>query len=114
AAYDNAIKREDQCLAAEPAREQAELYEAMGRNRETLRALGLSHRLFAKLKAERNLADLATRVERLETRFFDIVHRWAQAIESKDPYTLGHCERVAEYACALARETGLEDLTMSW
>lgn len=113
-AYANAMKREDLFLAAETAREQAELYEAMGRNRETLRALGLSHRLFAKLKAERNLADLATRVERLEMRFFDIVHRWAQNIESKDPYTLGHCERVAEYACALAREIGLEDLTMFW
>jgi putative nucleotidyltransferase with HDIG domain len=113
-AYANAMKREDLLLAAETAREQAELYEILGRNRETLRALGLSHRLFTRLKARRNLADLATRVERLETRFFDIVHRWAQHIESKDPYTAGHCERVAEYACALAREVGLEDLTMFW
>lgn len=114
AAYENAMKREDLLLAAETAREQAELYEILGRNRETLRALGLSHRLFTRLEAKRNLADLAARVERLETRFFDIVHRWAQHIESKDPYTRGHCERVAEYACALAREVGLEDLTMFW
>ena len=114
AAYGNAMKREDLLLAAETAREQAELHETLGRNRETLRALGLSHRLFTRLKAKRNLADLAARVERLETRFFDIVHRWAQHIESKDPYTRGHCERVAEYACALAREVGLEDLTMFW
>jgi putative nucleotidyltransferase with HDIG domain len=114
AAYANATKREDLLLAAETAREQAELFEAMGRNRETLRALGLSHRLFTRLKATRKLADVTSRVERLETRFFDIVHRWAQTIESKDPYTRGHCERVAEYACALAREVGLEDLTMFW
>ena len=114
AAYQGAMKREDLLLAAETAREQAELYEAMGRNRETLRALGQSHRLFAQLKATRKLADVASRVERLETRFFDVVHRWAQNIESKDPYTRGHCERVAEYACALAREIGLEDLTMFW
>jgi putative nucleotidyltransferase with HDIG domain len=113
-AMDGANRREDLLLAAETAREEAELFEAMGKNRETLRALGLSHRLFGKLKASRSLADIATRVERLETRFFDIVHRWAQNIESKDPYTLGHCERVAEYACALAREVGLEDLTMFW
>jgi putative nucleotidyltransferase with HDIG domain len=113
-AFENAMKREDLLLAAETAREQAELFERMGRNRETLRALGLSHRLFTRLKAARNLADIASRVERLETRFFDIVHRWAQNIESKDPYTRGHCERVAEYACALAREVGLEDLTMFW
>lgn len=114
AAYVNATKREDLLLAAETAREQAELFELMGKNRETLRALGLSHRLFTKLKAARNLADIASRVERLETRFFDLVHKWAQTIESKDPYTLGHCERVAEYACALAHEVGLEDLTMFW
>jgi putative nucleotidyltransferase with HDIG domain len=113
-AYSNAMRREDLFLAAETALEQAEVFDALGRNRETLRALGLSHRLFIKLRAERNLADLATRVERLETRFFDIVHRWAETIESKDPYTAGHCERVAEYACALAREVGLEDLTMFW
>jgi len=113
-AMEGAMKRQDLLLAAETAREQAELYELMGKNRETLRALGQSHRLFLKLKAARNLADIATRVERLETRFFDIVHRWAQNIESKDPYTRGHCERVAEYACALAREIGLEDLTMFW
>jgi putative nucleotidyltransferase with HDIG domain len=113
-AIENATRREDLLLSAETAREQAELYELMGRNRDTLRALGQSHRMFTRLKAARNLADIAARVERLETRFFDLVHRWAQSIESKDPYTLGHCERVAEYACALAREIGLEDLTMFW
>jgi putative nucleotidyltransferase with HDIG domain len=113
-AIENATRREDLLLSAETAREQAELYELMGRNRDTLRALGQSHRMFTRLKAARNLADIAARVERLETRFFDLVHRWAQSIESKDPYTLGHCERVAEYACALAREIGLEDLNMFW
>jgi putative nucleotidyltransferase with HDIG domain len=113
-AYQGAMKREDLLLAAETAREQAEVYEAMGRNSDTLRALGLSHRLFTKLRAARKLADVASRIESLETRFFDIVHRWAQTIESKDPYTRGHCERVAEYASALAREIGLEDLTMFW
>jgi putative nucleotidyltransferase with HDIG domain len=114
AAFQGALKREDLLLAAETAREQAELYEVKGQNQETLRALGQSHRLFGKLKATHKLADVQSRIERLETRFFDIVQRWAQTIESKDPYTLGHCERVAEYACALAREIGLEDLTMFW
>jgi putative nucleotidyltransferase with HDIG domain len=113
-AYASAMEREDRLLAAEVAREQAELYEMLGRNRDTLRALGLSHRIYSSLHAERYLSDLARRIERLESRFFDIVHRWAQTIESKDPYTSGHCERVAEYACALAREIGLEDITMFW
>jgi putative nucleotidyltransferase with HDIG domain len=114
AAYDNAMAREDLLLAAETAREQAELYEMLGRNRDTLNALTASHRLFTKLRAERSLADLARRVDRLESRFYNVVRRWAQTIESKDAYTLGHCERVAEYACALARDVGIDDMTMFW
>ena len=50
-AYEQATAREDLLLAAETAREQAELYLALGRNRETLQALSLSHRLFTQLRA---------------------------------------------------------------
>jgi len=113
-AYDDAMRREDLLLAAETAREQAVLYESMDRNRETLRALSQSHRLFTKLRAQRDLADLQRRVGRLERQFYDIVTRWAQTIESKDAYTRGHCERVADYACALARDVGFDDITMFW
>ncbi len=35
----------------------------------------------------------------------------AQAIELKDPYTKGHCDRVAGYALALAKEAGLDEDT---
>jgi putative nucleotidyltransferase with HDIG domain len=113
-AYANAMGREDLLLAAETAREQAELYELVGRNRDTLQALSLSHRLFTKLRAERNLADLASHADRLEGRFYDVVRRWARTIESKDQYTLNHCERVADYACALARDVGFDEMTMFW
>jgi putative nucleotidyltransferase with HDIG domain len=114
AAFDNATRREDLLLAAETAREQADLSELMGKNRETLQALSLSHRLFTQLRAQRNLADLKRRVSRLETRFEDVVTRWAHNIESKDVYTHGHCERVADYACALARDVGFDEMTMFW
>ena len=113
-AFQNATRREDLLLAAETAREQAELSERMGKNRETLQALSLSHRLFTQLRAQRNLADLKRRVSRLETRFYDVVTRWAHNIESKDVYTHGHCERVADYACALARDVGFDEMTMFW
>ena len=86
----------------------------MGKNRETLQSLSLSHRLFTKLRAQRNLADVKRRVGRLETRFYDVVTRWAHNIESKDAYTLGHCERVADYSCALARDVGFDEMTMFW
>lgn len=114
AAYQSAIAREDLLLGGESARELAELYEATGRSRDTLQALTRAHRLFGRLRAGRDLLDLHQRVERLETRFYDVVHVWAQTIESKDVYTHGHCERVAEYACALARETGMDELTLFW
>jgi putative nucleotidyltransferase with HDIG domain len=113
-AYDSAMQREDLLLAAETGREQASLYEVMGKNRETLQALLRSHKHFTKLRAQRNLADLQRRIARLENSFYDIVGRWAQSIESKDAYTLGHCERVADYACALARDVGFDDITMFW
>ena len=114
AAYQHATRREDLLLAAETARERAELSELMGKNRETLQSLSLSHRLFTQLRSQRNLADLRRRVGRLETRFTDIVTNWAHNIESKDAYTLGLCERVADYACALARDVGLDEMTLFW
>ena len=114
AAYDNAMSREDLLLAGETAKEQAELFELMNKNRETLQALTQSHRLFTKLESQRNLAELQERVGRLEDRFYLVVARWAGSIESKDAYTRGHCERVADYACALARDIGFDEMTMFW
>ena len=108
------MRREDLLLAAETAREQAELYEMMGKNREMLQALSLSHTLFTKLRAQHNSPTCERRIGRLERRFYDVVTNWAQTIESKDAYTLGHCERVADYACALARDIGFDEITMFW
>jgi len=113
-AYDQAMAREDLSLAAETAREQAELFLVMGRNRDTLQALSLSHRLFTRLRARRELADVTRKLRELEDRFQDLVRQWAQSIESKDPYTLGHCERVERYACAIAADLGFDATTLFW
>ncbi|HEU4996254.1 MAG TPA: HD domain-containing phosphohydrolase [Gemmatimonadaceae bacterium] len=113
-AFDQATAREDLLLAAETAREQAELYLALGRNRDTLQALSLSHRLFTQLRAQRDLADVTRRLRGLESRFHVLVQQWAQSIESKDAYTLGHCERVADYACAIATDMGMDETTLFW
>jgi putative nucleotidyltransferase with HDIG domain len=113
-AYEQALKREDLLLAAETAREQAELFLELGRNRETLQSLSTSHRLFTQLRAKRELTDVSLRLRRLEHRFHDLVQKWAQGIESKDAYTLGHCERVADLACAIANDMGFDETTMFW
>ena len=113
-AFDEAMSRGDLLLAAETAREQAELHLARGRNRATLQALSTSHRLFSKLRAQRDLADVRSRLRTLEHRFHDLVRQWAQSIESKDQNTLGHCERVADYACAIASDLGFDEITLFW
>lgn len=99
-----ADERQDLLLAAETAREQAELFWRQQRNQETLRALNRAYRWFTQLRARRELADIDGRMATLEAMFLKIVHRWGESIESADAYTQGHCMRVADYACALAEE----------
>ncbi len=94
---------------AEASRELALLYQAMGRNQEALRLLNAAHRLFSRLDARVDLVDVSTKVLRLEETYFAVVRDWGQSIESSDSYTFGHCERVASYAVALARELGLDE-----
>ncbi|HVE77618.1 MAG TPA: diguanylate cyclase [Gemmatimonadaceae bacterium] len=114
AAEQLADERQDALLAAETAREKAELFRRTGRNRDTLQALNRAHRLFSQLRARRELADLDRKVAGLETEFLEVVRRWGESIESKDRYTLGHCERVADLACALAARVGFDRQSLFW
>ena len=93
---------------AEADRELALLYQAMGRNQEALRLLNAAHRLFGRLDARVDLVDVSTKVHRLEDTYLAVVRDWGQSLESSDSYTHGHCERVAEYGVAVARELGLD------
>jgi diguanylate cyclase (GGDEF)-like protein/putative nucleotidyltransferase with HDIG domain len=101
-------------LAAETAREQAELYWRLKRNRETLQCLNRAHRAFFQLRARRDLAATDRRIDDFESFFLAIVREWGESIESADQYTQGHCERVADFACALARATGMDEKTLFW
>jgi putative nucleotidyltransferase with HDIG domain len=101
-------------LGAETARELAALHWRQHRNRETLQQLNLAHRLFSRLQARRELADVNARLHGLEATFLHIVSLWGQSIESADRYTQGHCERVADRACALASAVGFDDRTLLW
>ncbi|HEY5060607.1 MAG TPA: HD domain-containing phosphohydrolase, partial [Gemmatimonadaceae bacterium] len=109
-----ATQRQNLLLLADVTKECAELHRRQGRNRDTLQSLNQAHRLFQQLRARRELADLGRRMERLETSFLDVARRWGESIESKDHYTQGHCERVAELACALAARTGMEEQSLFW
>jgi putative nucleotidyltransferase with HDIG domain len=106
-----ALERCDMILQGEVARELADLYRTQGRNRQTLQRLNQAHRLFAQLRARRELADVDHRTAVLESDFLDVVRKWGDSIESKDVYTQGHCVRVADLACELWTRVGTPDDT---
>lgn len=110
----HAVEQENLLLEAETAREEAELHRSRGESRETLRDLNRAHRLFSELRARRQLADVDRRLRRLEEDFLRIVREWGESIESKDRYTRGHCERVAELACGLARAADFPEHHLVW
>ena len=109
-----AAKREDLLLRAQIARERAELYRGQGRTRELLQSLNGAHQLFTQLRANQAMAAVTALIRRLERDVLDVVHKWGESIEEKDAYTQGHCERVADLACAVARRAGVEEDTIFW
>ncbi len=42
------------------------------------------------------------------------MRRWGDSIEQKDLYTRGHCQRVADYSCLLARVAGFDESALVW
>ncbi|MDQ3674694.1 MAG: tetratricopeptide repeat protein [Gemmatimonadota bacterium] len=98
---------------AEATRELALLYQQMGRNQETLKLLGTSHRLFGRLNARRDLVDVASKTSQLESIYLKIVREWGASIESSDTYTHGHSERVTGFAVRVARALGLDETELT-
>jgi putative nucleotidyltransferase with HDIG domain len=95
---------------AEATRELAILRQSMGRNQDALALLSTAYRLFGQLHAQVDLVDVAAKVEELENTYLAVVRDWGQSIESADSYTHGHCERVATYALAVAKELNLDEV----
>ncbi|MGA8152216.1 MAG: HD domain-containing phosphohydrolase [Terriglobales bacterium] len=59
--------------------------------------------LLARVRSLLRLKQRTDELERAESVLFSL----ARSIEAKDPYTHGHCERLAEYACSLGERIGL-------
>lgn len=109
-----ALDADDLLVAAETAREKADLFGRLDRHQHTLLALNKAYRLLSQMRGRRTLLQIARRLHRLEEGFVDVVRRWAQRIESKDHATAGHCDRVAEWTTALARRMGVDGTTLFW
>ncbi|MDF1506269.1 HD domain-containing phosphohydrolase, partial [Roseisolibacter sp. H3M3-2] len=101
-------------LLAEALRERAELHHRQGRNRDLFQCLNRSHRLFEQMQARRDVADVDGRMASLEDEFLRLARRWGDAIEAKDRFTQGHCERVADLACAIAERVGFDARALFW
>ena len=109
-----ADERRDPLLSAETAREHAETCRKQGRLRDALIHLNRGHRILAQLAAGREVLDVDRIAARLERQFLEVARHWAGSIESKDRHTQGHCERVADLACALAIRDGCESRDLFW
>jgi putative nucleotidyltransferase with HDIG domain len=94
---------------AEASRELALHYQSQERNREALQQLNAAYRLFRGVSARADLVNVGGKVAELEAAYLAVVRAWGRSIESADPYTYGHCERVARDAVAIARALGLDE-----
>jgi putative nucleotidyltransferase with HDIG domain len=104
----------DSLVEAHAQREMARVLRLQGRNRQALEALNRAHALFTGLQARPDLAEVDSRVTDLEEEFLAIVRVWGESIEAKDRYTLGHCARVADYACRIAERAGMTNRELTW
>jgi diguanylate cyclase (GGDEF)-like protein/putative nucleotidyltransferase with HDIG domain len=109
-----AHERPDNMLAAETAREKAELFRRQERHRDTLMSLNRAYRFLSQLRGRSTVVEIATRTRRLERDFLGVVRRWGQSIEAKDLNTRGHCERVADLTVAIGDRLGVDQRSLFW
>ncbi len=109
-----ALAQRNVLLQAEIARERSEMLARLGRFRETVQNLNCAQQLFRQLRATHDLHDIDRRTLRIEGTFLDVVRQWGESIESKDAYTQGHCVRVADLGCAIARRLGWDERRLFW
>jgi PAS domain S-box-containing protein/putative nucleotidyltransferase with HDIG domain len=75
----------------------------IGKNEEK-KEIGILRDITARKKAEE---ELNRSLEKLRKTFVDTINALVSALERRDPYTAGHQKRVANLACAIAKEMGL-------
>jgi putative nucleotidyltransferase with HDIG domain len=109
-----AVQSGDRLLEAEVLAAAAQNHLERIRNAEALRCLNNAYHLFRELGAQAALLDLDRRLDGLENTYLKVVAAWAESIDAKDPYTAGHCSRVADLACRLAENCGFQGRELTW
>lgn len=77
---------------------------------------GPSRRSYAAVvsRAQREVMKMRRRAGGTTPDFVELARRWANDIECNDAFTQGHCERVADIACALAGADGFASERLYW
>ena len=102
-------------LQAEVQHELARVHLEERRHLDAIGCLNRAHSFFHLLQARREILDVDEQLDEVESTYLRVVQRWGtEAIESKDPYTAGHSERVAEYTCRLAAAIGINGRELTW
>ena len=106
---------QDRLLQAETQMEWALLHLEEERKQEGILYLNRSLKLFQEMKARREVLDIEKRLDRLKELYLPAVKAWgADLTENKDPYQVGHAQRVADYSTKLAEEVGVGGWDLSW
>jgi putative nucleotidyltransferase with HDIG domain len=113
-AVELARRCEDMLLEGEVESEHALAHLSNGSSRAALECLNRAHRIFVELQAQRDATNIDRRLDQLEANFLRVTKAWGESIESKDAYTAGHCQRVADYACRLGERVGMTSRDLNW
>ena len=106
---------QNRLLQAETQMEWALLHLEEERKQEGVLYLNRSLQIFRDLKAGREVLDIERRLDRLRELYLPAVQGWgAKLAEGKDPYQVGHAQRVADYATKLGREVGVAGWDLTW
>jgi putative nucleotidyltransferase with HDIG domain len=69
--------------------------------------------LAQKTDLQRQKTDLQKKAAQLEEAYISMVRVLAASLDARDPYTMGHSERVARMSCALGRRLGMGEEELS-
>jgi HD-GYP domain-containing protein (c-di-GMP phosphodiesterase class II) len=104
----------DRLLEAEALGEWALVHLDARRNAEALQSLNRAYRALEARDDRLDRVEVERRFAQLEDNYVRVASSWAEAIEAKDRFTQGHCERVANYAWILGQQAGITGWDLTW
>ena len=109
--FEKSIEMNEECSSplglAESYYEYGLMCRDSGRNEDAYNYLSRSLAIFEGLRASKDVENVRFEVRKIEDLYLNIIEALGTAVETKDPYTLGHSSRVAYYSLSLAERLSL-------